>query len=548
MRIITGLFTKYKFLLLVIFFVLLGAFPLLHSGLPPTHDGEYHVIRFYEFDKVLRDGNLYPRWAPDLNNGYGVPLFNYVYPLPNYFSSFVHLLGVSFIDAFKLGLFIAVLLGGVFFYLWTKIFFDKIGGLVGAVYYLFSPYLFVDVYIRGAVGEVWALAFFPAFLWSITEFIYNNKPKFLPISAIFLSLIIFSHNILSFLFMPFALAYILVLVLLSKERQSKIIGSGFVILLALCLSAIFWVPAILETKLVTGLQIYDYKTNFPDLFQLLFPSWGSGFFGAGLASEMSVQIGLANILGVFISLFVLFKLFRKKDYRAKLILFFILFFFLVVFLMQKISIPLWENIPLMNYFQFPWRFLSLVILICSFLTASIFAFTKSKVAAIILIVIVVSLGFNYAHPAHYLYRNDNYYVTRSNFIDGTNSIGNVFNTIWIKGELKKNKDILSNKNTKVEVLERKATSYKFNVIIDQESDLIVNTAYFPGWETKIDGIISKTTPSSTGLIKFKVPSGKHLVEVNFTNTIIRNLSLIITIVSFALIVKLLVKNWYIRYK
>ncbi len=81
------LFIKYRFLLLVAFFALLGSFPLLHSGLFPTHDGEYHVIRFYEFDKVLRDGNLYPRWAPDLNNGYGVPLFNYVYPLPNYFSS-----------------------------------------------------------------------------------------------------------------------------------------------------------------------------------------------------------------------------------------------------------------------------------------------------------------------------------------------------------------------------------------------------------------------------------------------------------------------------
>ncbi len=538
-----------KPLIVLLIFSLISGFALLQKGLPPTHDGEYHVIRFYEFDKVLKDGNLYPRWAPDLNNGYGVPLFNYVYPLPNYFSSLVHLFGVSFIDAFKLGLFTAVLLGGVFFYLWAKIFFDKIGGFVGAVYYLFSPYLFVDVYIRGSVGEVWALAFLPAFLWSITEFIYNNKSKFLPISAMFLALIIFSHNILALMFFPFSIFYSLFLISLSKKKKSLIINLLWLFIVGLGLSAVFWLPALLETKYTVGLQIFDYKNNFPDFYQLLFPSWGSGFFGSGLANEMSVQIGIANILGVLISLFVFFKLFKKKNYRAKLILFFILSFFLVVFLMQKISIPLWENIPLMNYFQFPWRFLSLVILICSFLTASIFAITKSRVAAITLILIVVSLGFNYAHPAHYLYRNDNYYITRSNFIDGTNSIGNVFNTIWIKEKLKKNKDIISNaKNTKIEILERKTTRYKFNVAMDNGSDLTINTAYFPGWEVKVDGKFIKTAPSSNGLIKFKVSQGKHLVEVNFTNTMTRKLAVIITIISFALIVKLLAKNWYIRYK
>ena len=179
-------------IIIVLIFAFISGFSLLHKGLPPTHDGEYHVVRFYEFDKVLKEGVVYPRWAPDLNFGYGVPLFNYNYPLPNYYASFLHSFGISFIDAFKLNLFTALLFAGLFFYLWAEVFFKKEGALIGAVFYTFSPYLFVDLYIRGSVGEVWALALFPAFLWAVSQFIYKEKQIFFPTSIVFLSLIIFT--------------------------------------------------------------------------------------------------------------------------------------------------------------------------------------------------------------------------------------------------------------------------------------------------------------------------------------------------------------------
>mgnify|MGYP001616233928 FL=1 len=75
-----------KYLISVLLLSLFSLRALFHSGLPPTHDGEYHVIRFYEFFKTLSSGVLYPRWALDLNQGMGAPIFNYVYHLPNYFS------------------------------------------------------------------------------------------------------------------------------------------------------------------------------------------------------------------------------------------------------------------------------------------------------------------------------------------------------------------------------------------------------------------------------------------------------------------------------
>src|SRR3989304_9456890 len=104
----------------VIIVSILAVLDLLNFGIPPTHDGEYHVIRFQQFYKVISEGSLYPRWAPDFNNGFGIPLFNYVYPLPNYVASIFHALGFGFIDSFKLNMAAATLFGDTIFIEWAR--------------------------------------------------------------------------------------------------------------------------------------------------------------------------------------------------------------------------------------------------------------------------------------------------------------------------------------------------------------------------------------------------------------------------------------------
>ena len=80
-------------LFILISAVLFAVLPLFLPGFIPTHDGEYHLIRFYEFEKMLRAGHWVPRWAPGLNSGYGIPLFNFFYPFPNYIGALFHSLG-----------------------------------------------------------------------------------------------------------------------------------------------------------------------------------------------------------------------------------------------------------------------------------------------------------------------------------------------------------------------------------------------------------------------------------------------------------------------
>ena len=543
-------------IIIVILFTVIAGLPLLHKGLPPTHDGEYHVIRFYLFDESLRDGNLYPRWAAHLNNGFGVPLFNFVYPLPNYIASIFHFVNISFIDSLKIGMFSATIIGGVFFYLWSKEFWGKLGGIVSSVFYTFSPYHLVDIYIRGSVGEVWALGFFPAFLWAYTKFVKSKRKVFLMFSSIFLALIILSHNILALMFFLFSLSYIILLIYIEKNKKYLILSSFCLILLGLGLSAIFWLPAIYEAKHAVGLQIFDIASHFPDLYQLLIPSWGSGFSGGGIQNELSYQIGIANLLAIFLSLIVIIWKITKRNNKRIYAIFFLLWVIFTFYLMLNISLPVWKIIPFMNYFQFPWRLLSIEILFASFLAGSIFSLIGDKHAkirisfAILLVFFAFVLGIGYTKPAYYHYRDDNYYITRSNFIDGTNSPGNVFNTIYLKSIPAKEKEraIFIKGNGKIVLDKARSHLYVFTIQADTNSEIQANLAYFPGWEVYVNDTKKEIKRTSNGRFTFLVPSGVNKVEVVFEDTFVRKFAAFITLLSLGLMIALFINKRFVTIK
>lgn len=528
-------------IVLVILFALIAGWNLFHPGLPPTHDGEYHVIRFYEFDKELRGGNLYPRWAPDLNKGYGVPLFNYVYPLPNYVASFFHFFGISFIDAFKLNLFFALLFAAVFMYLWAKLHWGVWGGVVAASFYTFAPYHLLDIYIRGSVGEVWALAFFPAFLWALTRLIKDKRMIFLPISSMFFSLVIFSHNILALMFFPFAISYCVILI--GKTQEEKLYAlrtTLYAIFLGVGISSIFWLPAILERQYVGGLEIFDYKGHFVEVYQLIFPSWGSGFSGDPTTEGLSFQIGIANlaVLAIVVGLTSMSRNYRKIG----IVNFAAMWVMLSVFFMLPISLPLWERLPFIQYFQFPWRFLSVTILGCSFLAGSIVYYNRLRINAqahvmrahyknkkyeiliVVFLLLSVVFGLGYTKPAYYHMRGDEYYVTRSNFIDGTNSPGNAFNTIWFN-----------------EMLPKTAS---FSSEIDQR--VTIHKTYFPGWQVFVDGSKVETKVNKDGLIFIKKPREGSIIEIKFMDTTVRNIAKSITLASFVVFCLLIIRGLFVR--
>lgn len=532
---------KFFFIILLIVFFSVGiSWPLLHFGLPPSHDGEVHIIRAYQFDKTLRDGDWYPRWQSDVNNGYGSPLLNYSYPLPYYAISLFHFLGFSFIDGFKLAIASATIMGGILFFLWARIFWGNLGGFVSSVVYIFSPYHIVDLYVRGALGELWALAIFPGFLFAATMLIKKKNMIFLAISALFLGLLIFSHNILSYMFFPFAILYCIIVAIIFGKIRNSLLYIFSAILLGLGISGIFWIPAFFEKEYVRGLLAYNVYEHFPQIYQMLIPSWGTGFSNTDLSNQMSFQIGIINTFAVLANIFIAFRLFRKNIKDGIIIIFFLSAFFVVVFLMLDISYLVWKYVPFFNYFQFPWRFLSLEILISAFLAGNILKVWNSRLLSYVLVLLTVGLTIGYVTPPYYWEREDSYYFSRSNFMDGTNISGNIFNTIWFNEKLKKQKEKLTILKGSGEILDQNIKSTKYTFVLEAETTLVagVSTAYFPGWSVSINGHENLVEKTVDGLFLFKIPKGKNKINVQFKNTPIRNIATTISFLSFIILLTL----------
>jgi len=218
---------KYKDKLFLLIFTVLLILPVLsffHAGIPLTHDGGDHVARIANFYQNITEGNLIPRWAGNLNWGYGHPILEFLYPLSSYIASLLHLLGISLVSSTVLVFILGMTLSFVFMYLWLSRFLSKSAALFGAVLYTYAPYRFVEIYVRGDIGENLAFAFIPLVLYFIYKLYKENTFLNAILGGISLSLLILSHNAISLMFMPFIVVYGVILLQKIKSKKSFIIS------------------------------------------------------------------------------------------------------------------------------------------------------------------------------------------------------------------------------------------------------------------------------------------------------------------------------------
>lgn len=185
--------------------ILISLFPLkdlLFPGAYQSHDIIEHVARLASFYESLSQNNPIPRWGGNLNYTYGHPVIMFLYPLTNYLGSFLHFLGFNIINSIKILFGLSYIASGVFMYLWIKRLWGQKVGFVAAIFYLFAPYRFVDLYVHAALGEHLAFVFIPLACWMLTELIKTQKKKYLVLSSASIALLILSHNAISLMFIP----------------------------------------------------------------------------------------------------------------------------------------------------------------------------------------------------------------------------------------------------------------------------------------------------------------------------------------------------------
>ena len=140
------------------------------------HDTFFHVSRIEQLSKAIQHGQFFPALYPYENHHYG-------YASPLFYSdvfliipALLHLCGASLAFSYKLTVGIASFLSAYAMIQLAMHITNKKGiSYIASCAYLFSNYRITDVYVRGALGEIFAFAFLPCMLLGIYQIIYENS-------------------------------------------------------------------------------------------------------------------------------------------------------------------------------------------------------------------------------------------------------------------------------------------------------------------------------------------------------------------------------------
>jgi hypothetical protein len=364
-----------RFFVIITWSVLLTALitrVYLSAGVPVTHDGENHLARFANYKVALREGQLPPRFAPNLYHRLGYPVFNYNYPLANILSVPFSLIKLSYPLIFKI-LMTASLIGAVSG-LWVWLTQYKMGlvpKLLATTAFITSPYIFQSVIYRGSIGEIMATALL---VWILVWIEYlrtvqtNSKITVLRDQLIFsfptiVGVLLFatfflSHNVMVLFGTPVLTLYALWRLGVTQKLTSFICS----IILGICLSLWFWLPALLEQSAVvvgSSSLSQQYQSHFPTFQQLLSTQLQFGFSYLGSIDSFSYALGIGQWFILVCSLGLLVATLKKGGLKAVQKNPAPAYMFgataLSLFLQLQITQDIWQAIPVARFIQFPWR-------------------------------------------------------------------------------------------------------------------------------------------------------------------------------------------------
>jgi len=561
--------------LVVLAICLLALWPFIgRASLPQETDAELHIFRLAELSYLVRGGEFYPRWAPNFYHGYGYPIFNYYAPLTYYVGLlFEGLPGLDAVAGVK-AVFVLGLLGAGFgMYGFVRDNWGRPAGYVATAVYVYAPYVqYIDPIARGALAEAFSLGVFPLALWALDRLRRKVTAVRWVTAVLLTAALILSHNLMALLFFAILLAWTGWQVvggrMVNSQRsmvngqrpQSPIANRQSLILfsalgLGVGLAAFFWLPVVVERNavnlntLIGAGDNYDFRTHFLSLAEMLAPTrrldWGATepVFAFNLGVAQWVWGGLGLVL-------LLMGRVRQRAQAA----FFALALAALLFLMLPASTFVWEAIPMLPFFQFPWRLMGaaaamLAVLAGAGVDALLSGWQWSERAqgmvTAVFVALPLLLGLPLTQPAPWPDFGD-VFPLRMSLIEHTGRwLGTTSTADYVPATVdmvpERNGDVVwgFTAGTPIDRVNYRAlppgvtvewgelSPLHFRYEVNSPEDFMFRLFLFdfPGWTVRVDGEIVETELGRPeGFIVVPTPAGQHTVDVRFQNTPARNLA------------------------
>lgn|SRR5258708_1785078 len=512
----------------------LASKPLLAPGFFPIHD-DTQVARVFEMTKALKDGMLPVRWSQHLGYGFGYPVFNFYDPFAYYLGGLLGVFGADALLATKLMVILAILFSSFSMYLFAKEFWGKFGSVLSSALYVFAPYHAVDLYVRGDFAEAWAYSFIPLIFYGLWKIHKERKWKYVVITSLAFGLTILSHNLTALMVSPFLILFAFYLYLKTKNKKEMFYFASAIIF-GILISAFYSLPAILELNYTNIISQIgggaDFRDHYVCLNQLWASPWGFGGSVKGCVDGISFMIGKYNIIIssilFILSLILLSKKNQKDKEKLLIVVLFFVGFLISGFLTLDLSRFVWETVKPMEFFQYPWRFLMLIVFFSSFVSGAlpwilgnfIKMEWKHALSTTVFIVVVLS-GLKFFSPQTILNKTASDY-TNSYSIKW---IASKTSDEYMPKNFRKPQNysgvssflFLNSKDLQIRNISQKTQELNFDLIIGKDMFQVFPLAYFPSWKAYLDGRKMHISEDEKG-IRIDLPKGQHSFKFIFAQT------------------------------
>lgn len=508
------------------------------------HDFIIHLQKTYILEESIKKGLILPRYLPDATYGYGSPVFNFTWGVPYYLGAFLHLLGFSYQAVFKILIILPNILSGFGLFIWLKPKYGKFIAVVSAIVYIFTPYRFLDSFIRNALGELFFFAFLPFVLYFLDHAVSKNK---IILGSFITALLIYSHQGLAVIGFAIFICYITIQYYL-KKQNILLRNQVFILVGGLLLSFFYWLPAFVYSSLLSTRS----SIRFLPLFSLIRSKWEGGSVFNGERLIMSYQIGLTQLsIIIFTHLYFFYAIIKKRG-KDIYILYWLFLFWISIFFTQPISRWFWFNLPFIINLQFPFRFLFIPMFTTAVMAAFLLSRPKQNLRYLMGIILVIAAIIT--NRNHLGVQNKEIDLKELTTYKGTYDVGGVIFPKYFKISGITQEDMtrttyqdfmIINGKGSITSQNRKDYISTAEIDMDTEGKLLIKRIYFPGWQIYRNEVKIDNLEKGNGII-ILLPKGQSNIKVIYQDPLLITFSNYVSIVTLCLFLLVLLKSTFLQ--
>lgn len=472
-----------------------------------------------------------------LNNlGYGINIF--YPPLPHLLGTIFYKITNNINITIKLLQWLSIFLSGLTMYIYIKVIFKKEEtALITSLFYISMPYLFTDVFTRGALNESFLFYLLPIIFLSYHYLLAKNDKLFYILFILGFTLSIYTHLVLTIYITIFSIIYLLIFYkkILTKNNIIKLIKSTIIVL---SITSIFWLPLV-EHYLLKNYYVFSINYTKENMVHTL-PLYYY-FFPLNVLSGAKNPLKLyTNTISLFYLIFTYLTFFKQEEAKNTKIIVSLIIITIISLILESTKL-IWNIIPnILRNIQFSWRLSIITSFTISIISGyGINLFKHKKIPIIITIILLTIMNIYNIKTLP----NKEYTTTldtnccQNNWQQEYLPISSIKRLDYLSHH---SKDIISDTNIKIIENTNKTLTFKVNNI-DKLSEIELPRIYYLGYTLTKDNKKINLKQNENGLISASIKE-KGLYTLKYEKTTLNKISYIIALIGLIAFLKNILKK------